>query len=453
MRNSWPVLLLLLSTFIYALILPPFEVADEPAHFAKAAQLASWAFPSVRVGSDWGAMIPLPLVKMIREWRPIPPGSLTTQRPLGRLCNGLLAPPADGGTVGFASFTYVGSYPSFFYFSQAVGLRLGALLGLAPLGQFYAGRLAGGLFAVSLILLGIRLIPFGKRTATLIACLPGVAGQLGTYSADSTIIAITFFASCLLVRGGSNPSSKLRWIQSGLVPLIILAKGVYLPIVFAGMGVREAWKPRHLIRMTIPIAFGLALFVFWFGILARHAVVVQSFVSHYTLLHVTAATPRQQMGFMEAHPFAALRAILVTIIERLPVYAIECIGRFGPFIVTLPIPVYILGALSVAGATVATRPGEPMPEAGQRILWLAIVLAVVILVHIALYMVASTLGESHVEGVQGRYFIPVLPLLGLTVRTRASAAAGRFLDITLPVCFFILTCSAATMIAISFWSW
>lgn len=156
-------------TLLYAVAVPPFEIHDESGHFAKAAQLAFWRFPSVHEGGWPGAMLPQPLVDVIGDWPADGANQGATQRLLSHMWHDLAAPADTGGEVAFASLAYLGSYPPVFYAPQAIGLRLGGLAGLSPLGQFYAGRLAGGVAAVALVLLGVALMPYGGRAMLVIA--------------------------------------------------------------------------------------------------------------------------------------------------------------------------------------------------------------------------------------------------------------------------------------------
>jgi hypothetical protein len=87
----------------------------------------------------------------------------------------------------------------------------------------------------------------------------------------------------------------------------------------------------------------------------------------------------------------------------------------------------------------------------QRALWLGIAAVVFILVHLALYMVATAVAEGYVEGVQGRHFIPVLPLLALALRLRTGAAIGRLVDAILPWSAALLMAGGLATVTASFW--
>jgi uncharacterized membrane protein len=290
----------------------------------------------------------------------------------------------------------------------------------------------------------------------VIAALPGISSIFISYSFDSAIIYIAFLTIAILLRGLAVPGTRAGWALPVLVPLLALGKGVYLPIAAAGMGDRAAWRPRRLAWTLLWMAVGVALFAVWFdagGGGGGSSAGGLHYTSRRTLQHMIAAVPHDQFWFMVAHPGTAAWAVIGTIIERLPVYVVDCIGRFGAFNVLLPLPLYVLGAAVVAGGTLATRPDEPLPTLWQRGLWLAIVAVVVILVHIAVYMTATALGEDYVEGVQGRYLIPALPLLALALRFRSGAVLGRIVDAALPWAAALLMAGGLATAATAYWRW
>jgi uncharacterized membrane protein len=402
-------------SLLYAVILPPFEVPDELAHFAKAAQLAYWAYPSVHQGEQVGAMLPHPLWHLTQDWRPGSQGQTVTPLAVSRALSGLTA-RAAAGPAAFTDLAYLGSYPPVLYWPQALGLRGAAMAGLPPLAQFYAGRLAAGLLAVAIILGALVLLPLGRRAVLGVAVLPGISSQLATYSADSMIFALAFLTIAMVLHAQARPASRARLVLPVLIPLLTLAKGVYLPLAACGLAGRD------MIR--------------------------QHFVSHRTLQHVVSAAPAAQAGFMAAHPVFAGRMIITTLLQRMPVYGLEVVGRFGLLSVLLPLPLYGLGAaVAVCGAAAH----DALPGRVQRGLWLGLALIVALLVHVALYLTASTLGEDYVEGVQGRYLVPALPLVMLALLWRGGPRVMRGLDAVWPWAACLLMAGGLATAAVAFW--
>ncbi len=398
-------------------------------------------------------MLPAPVASLLRDWPPDPPGQGATRRQLSRLWRALDTQQIDTGQPMFAGFVYVGSYPHIFYLPQAIGLWAAYHLGLTPLSQFYAGRLAAAAVALTMVFLAVQAMQESGLVFLLVALLPGVCSQFGSYSADSMIFASAFLSTAMLLRV-PQPSRQTVMLLP-LVSLLALAKGVYLPIAIAGMGKRAAWRPRNLAWMAMGLTTGLVLFTAWYGFAVSGDLEqnLQQYVSSRTLQHVTAARPHEQLDFIMAHLGTAIWAVMSTIVERAPVYVIDCIGRFGAFNVRLPLLLYGLGLVVLLGAFLVASPQAPMPTSLQRCLWTGIAVVTVVLIHVALYMTATARGETYVEGVQGRYFIPILPLFLLGLRVRVGEVTAQITRLFLPLAAVLLVAGGLAEAATAFWRW
>lgn len=442
----------IIVTLLYGLVIPPFEVRDEPAHFARAVQYARWAFPSATRNGEPGAMLPTEVVDFIQGWPP------STMEHINRRSVAALSAPAaheseEGGKRAFAGFGYIGSYPPFLYFPQAIGMRVARAWGAGTVLQFYAGRFAAGLIAIAAILTAIRILPFGGRAMLLIAALPGVSWPLASFSADSMLCSIAFLTIAMALRVPATASAGLRWTWAALVPLLAMTKGVYLPLACSGLAQPGARRLRALLWVGCPAIAGAGLFVIWFGVLAVQGISVQHYVSSRTLERVVAPGPSAQLGWVAGHPASFAWAIATTIVRRAPAYAVDCIGRFGWFHVLLPAPLYGVGIMVAAAGTFVTSRRQALPSTHQRALWLAIVAVIVVLTHAALYLTSTALGEPLVEGVQGRYFIPFLPLLALSMQFRTGDRLGRVVEAALPWAGLSLMAGGVATAVLAFWRW
>ena len=443
--------LFILSTILYAFVLPPFEVPDEPAHFAKAAQLAFWTYPTVEVAGQPGAMLPANIVQLIQDWPHTPIGEPVIPQKIERLAAAFSHSTPSREVLKFADFATLGSYPPILYVPQAIGLQLGRLFGLPPLGQFYAGRIASCLAAYSFILLAVAMLPIGARTVLVLACLPGVSSQMSSYSADTMIFGLSFLSFSIILRAENVFSIRMRYCLLFLLPLLTMAKGVYLPIAAAGFGSANGRSSSRLIWIFAGSIIGVAAFILWFGTFAGGAINQQHFVSSRTLQHAVSATPSAQLHFMIMHPVFSIVTIFKTMLIRLPAYAAGIIGRFGWLNVLLPVSLYVLAVTVLLGAVIVTDARRPMPTLTQRVLWLGLAILMYMLVHCALYLTASELGEDFVEGVQGRYFVPLLPPMALAALWRGTERMGRVADVLLPVGVTLLMVGGLTTATSAFW--
>jgi hypothetical protein len=81
-----------------------------------------------------------------------------------------------------------------------------------------------------------------------------------------------------------------------------------------------------------------------------------------------------------------------------------------------------------------TARGGPLPPWPERLLLPAAALACLWLVILSQYATWTNVGESRVDGPQGRYLLPLVPMLILAfARLRPAAEPGRRWPVLLPV--------------------
>lgn len=157
---------------------------------------------------------------------------------------------------------------------------------------------------------------------------------------------------------------------------------------------------------------------------------------------IAGADPASQVLFMMQHPGKAFRILTGSMTAQLSVNLRSMIGVLGwldtplPFVVYRSFYVLLLGLALLDGpggspwalsamlrggkGKVALRGQRPLPNLGVwGRLWTALLfLGIACAVYGSLYVVWSPVGGQEVSGVQGRYFIPVMPLLAAAVGYR-----------------------------------
>jgi uncharacterized membrane protein len=118
-------------------------------------------------------------------------------------------------------------------------------------------------------------------------------------------------------------------------------------------------------------------------------------------------------------PLATASIIVREYVLRAPRYTSHLIGRLGWLDTPLPLPVTGAYALALAGLLVVS-------DASVRVAWWQRAIAagagaaILMMIGLALYAQWTPVGLQHIEGIQGRYLLPALPLAFLVT------ANGRF---------------------------
>ncbi|MGC4252301.1 MAG: DUF2142 domain-containing protein [Sphingobium sp.] len=434
-----------IATLFFAIVTPPFQAPDENQHYMKALLLSEERILAEQEGERVGAHLPRAALDLHAVDFPtdVPPD-------LRRFDQEMLAKAwtADASRPGraFGDFPNVANYAPTLYAPGAAGLIVGDALGLPRLGAFYAGRLVNALAALAMLVMALRLLPFGRNAFLATALLPTFCYQNGSLSPDAIINGLGFIGLALALRMGFMGSTPLRSASMLLVaPLLALAKGVYLPLMAAGLRWPQGWRDRRFLLPIAAMAAGAVLFILWMK-MSGGSQTLYHIVSRKTGESVMTAPLAAQLGVILQDPLAYVRVLFSSIAERAPVYALQIVGRFGWNAILLPLAAYALAA-GMLGAGVLSGSGARF-GVGQRLWWLAVAAGTALLIETAMYLTGTELGADYIQGTQGRYFLPVLPLalLAFMPSTPVRGARAIFAGAAL-----ILLAVAALCVVDSFW--
>ena len=433
------------ATLFFTIVTPPFQAPDENQHYMKALSLAQGHLLTEQRGEAIGALLPRAALDIHAVDFPtdLPPELRRFDR--RQLADSAAADAGRDGTA-FADFPNVASYAPSLYAPGAAGLALGRALDRPWIDAFYVGRLVNMLTGLALLIAALRLLPFGRNAMLATALLPTFAYQTGSLSPDAVINGLGFLGLALALRIGFMGAAPAR--SAGLLitaPLLALCKGVYLPLMAAGLRWQQHRRDIRPGLILGAMALGAIAFVGWMHYSGGSQALyhIQSRKTGETMM---TAPLGEQLGIILHDPVAYIRILVTSVTERAPVYALQIVGRFGWNAILLPLLAYPLAALMLV-AGVASGSGARFGLA-QRLWWLTVAAGVALLIETAMYLTGTPLGADYIQGTQGRYFLPVLPLVLLALSPdRAIRGAPRLLAITaLP----LLLLAAATAFD-SFW--
>lgn len=400
--------LICIATLFFACITPPFQAPDENQHYMKALLLSEGGILTEQRGAMIGAVLPRAAIDLHDIYFPTRPSSTSRLFDRDRLDEALHADDVPGEERGFADFPNVANYAPTLYLPGAIGLTIGDRLGLPRLGAFYGGRMVNALFSLIMLGAALGLLPFGRNALLATALLPTFCYQNGSLSPDAVINGMGFLGLALALRVGFMGWTGKRGLALYLTaPLLALAKGVYLPLMAAGWQWPGSHRDLRTVSILAAMALGALAFLIWMKF-SGGSQALYHIMSRKTGETVMTAPLGQQLAVILHDPLAYLHVLATSVTERAPVYALQIVGRFGWNAILLPLLAYPL-ALAMLGAAVLS--GSAMRfSLGQRLWWLAIVAGVALLIETAMYLTGTPLGADYVQGTQGRYFLPLLPL-------------------------------------------
>ena len=437
--------LLCVATLFFTIVTPPFQAPDENQHYMKALAIAQGDVLTQQRGAAIGVDVPgaaldIHAVDFPTEGAPAP----------RRFDRAQIAASADADTgrtgLAFANFPNVASYAPTLYAPGAIGLTLGRAMGLPWIDTFYVGRLVNALTGLLLLIVALRLLPFGRNAMLATALLPTFAYQTGSLSPDAVINGLGFMGLALALRTGfmaSSPARSAALLVTG--SLLALCKGVYLPLMAAGL----RWQQhRRDLRPGLILgagALGAIAFIGWMH-MSGGSQALYSIRARDTGASVMTAPLGDQLNIIVHDPLAYIRILVTSVVERAPVYALQIVGRFGWNAILLPLLAYPLAAIMLA-AGVANGTGARFGM-GQRFWWLAVAASVALLIETAMYLTGTPPGANYIQGTQGRYFLPVLPLVLIAL---SPAQPVRGAQRMFAVAAILLATIAAATVLDSFW--
>lgn len=410
-----------------SLLTPLGQVGDEPAHALRVASLlhGQWVgrrAPALIGGGEMRVMagldgdVALFQVQSVPGWPPLDAARLANARE-----------QAWTGTLTFFQVPSTAIYMPAFYAPAAAGMALAKLLGAGPFAALHAARLAN---LICFALAGVAALLWARRGHALMFCtltLPMTLNLAASVNQDGLLLAACVLAAALLSRGDrpGPPRGAAYWSAALLLACIIAVKPPYAPLL-AGLllplpPLREWPRLRGGLPQRVCVAvLAVAPALFWSALVAAVA-----FTPFDRPLYEAGplwpgprpapfigTDPSAQLQVLMANPALPVTLAFEGVARDLDGLLLSAVGVLGWLAILLPPGLYKLWALALGSALLhdVVAPRRPGALAGFAVLAAAAALYIVT-VYTGQYLSWTTVGSATVEGVQGRYMLPLIPLL------------------------------------------
>lgn len=400
-------LIVLPVTFYLSWHTPPFQMADEDSHYLRAVQVAHGGLVSIRTASGLiGGMLPAGDDQLAHGY-PDFRFHAHVDVPAQRYTRDMLVQP---GVRIESSFANTAVYPPIFYLPAAAGILLGEATGRGVLTDLRLARLATALCASLLAALAIAVAVSGTVPLFWLLCLPMTLSLFGSCSQDALVIACSALVAASISRlaylrhAGRGAwiavAAGLGCIAAAKLPYVLLAP---IPSVWAGIGLRRRSRGRrHLLDLSMLLLLPLTIGLGWLFLGARGVMAPND--------------AGKQIAWVLAHPLRIPDIAVQTLHVQAAQLSLEFIGVLGWLDVPLS-PVFYGISLLVLGAVLGQeRPDQKRPLLVAATLVMMCGCAAGILA--ALYVNWTKIGATTIDGLQGRYFIPLACFGILLLRPR-----------------------------------
>lgn len=359
---------------LFAAVTPPFKVPDESNHFFRAEAIARGRL-AARRGAPDAANIPQGLKTLVFVVRDLHDFRMARVLPLE---------PVKEPRVEFPAF-----YTPLPYVPQALAAAACNAFNVRPLIAFYAGRLATLAAAIALLAAAMRVAPALDSIIAAVALLPMSLFLFASWSADAVTIALAILMTAMVLADREVPLAAMTVTALALS----LCKPAYFLIPLM---ILITSKSRGRIASVIgATAVGTAVSFLW------------AHITYFPQRRPMPVDAAEQLRCILAEPIRFARVELHDLALNGASYIEQMIGRLGLMDVKLPpaLTLFELLLLVAAGIT-----GGVVMSRGSRAMAMVIVIASVFGIVLTQYLVWSVICGDTIEGVQGRYFLPVLPL-------------------------------------------
>lgn len=392
---------------LFAFLFPPFTVADEPAHFYRA-YLLSEGRPLVSiVDGRAGALLPESLAEAAQTCI-----EGLVRREEVRFSSGrwlaAWSIELESERRAFLEFPNSGMLPFVPYVPQALAIAVGRMLELPPVALVYLGRLGNLLVGSWLVWLALRRIPGWRWPALFLALNPAALGARASLSPDALVFALTLCIVAATLAGLADrqrPSAAETGSTLALATIALcLTKLPYAPLLFAVL-------PVYLSR---PHRLRLSMLGIWVLLLTAAISYSSWCVARVTQpLRTDVVIDREgQLVRALTEPSHFLRSTIKVLRSRGRLYVEQLWGdRLGWLDVPLPTGLpWLLGAAFLALVFLDRPPGH-RPNPAYAAAFAAATVASLLTVALSQYATWTPPNVQMIRGLQGRYFLPLMPFV------------------------------------------
>lgn len=401
------------------LLTPPGQTPDERNHLARITQISQGGLIGLKQGkNDAGGYLPadFPAESELLN-------SLRFNAQAKVQMNELLALSERHWDEkrSWASFPNTVIYAPITYIPGAITTALARGWNATILQTSYAVRTVNVIVTIALCALGIGLARRGTLYLAVLASLPMVIAVGASCSQDGVLIGLSIVTAALLTRlDVHNPGSRRFWVgMACLFAVLTVSKPPLLLCSLIPLGFR---LPGRWLDRAMPFLASALAFLIWQKI-GLNPTKIQ-------FLDGSGTSDSGQVHWVLTHPLSLPALAYHSLKANLGHNIHEFIGVLGWLDTVFPSWFYRIAyaaiALSICYCLYPAFRDRMLRQAEFTVLvTVTSMLLAVGAVYFSLYVIWTPVGAPIIDGVQGRYFLPIAPLLALVfprVRTSGQVA-------------------------------
>lgn len=426
LRNEWIFLaILVLFSLIFCFIFPPFSVPDEGHHYFSTYWLVDSLPFNARAAADGSFLVRETDLDLYSKFS----STLISSSSFDSIFNHF----SWFGSSKFVTYSdlafSIGSENVPAKIGSIIGLQIGLFMGLGAYPTFYLGRIGSIAVFCFCAFQAYRIAPKGKSIIVFVSLLPMTLHLEASYSYDSGIIALSMLVFAFLMRGffGDDHSIEIKQIAIFYLLSALLAP---CKVIYCGLIILALFIP--LKKFEDENKGRLSKFILIIVIVA--AVLVLRLASMSGLVSQSAVSSRgDQTGHFYTvsdillHPRNSFMVFCRTLDTLGDFYWETALGySLGWFQENLRMPTFYMLPYLFFGfiCCIDSHDEDSFLSYPLSVLYLGAFVVAVLGSIASMWLGWTFNNEGIIQGVQGRYFLPALPVLLFGLRSRVVKYKG-----------------------------
>lgn len=344
-------------------------------------------------------------------------------------------------------------FASIYYWPQGLGLAIGRVLHFNIYACVVLAHLLNLFVYIAITAYAIKLIPVYKNVLAAVALLPISIYQAASFSPDSLLNALCFLFVALVFYYVYEKDIELSWKQ--MLPLGVIILLIFMcKYIYAAIGILVFLIPIKRFRSGKEYAKTFAIAIAPLVILGGLLFVKGMFGGNASsAADAAVATEMTQLQYVMHNPIQLVKVLINTAFTQFSAYAIW-LNTLGTLNYSLDLLIYIVPCVLSVIAFLDVN--EISARISRNNKWICLITfgVSVVAVWLGLYLfdnVANPVGSNVVLGAQGRYFVPLLPVLAVFLNSsKVSNNISRFTEKALGCMGVILLYSAYTFMSMCY---
>ena len=408
MKPEKRVLILVIAVgILYMLVMTPLSIPDEQVHYQASYRLSSvMMFQSDRM--DYGE-------KAYFDYSGLG-GHYNMGSAYDRIAEEIASPKA--AITGEKHLVQRLDYP-LMYAPQALGITIGRIFGANFVILFWLGRLTNLLFYAGCVYLAIRAARRFGTLLSLVSLMPMALHQAASYSYDAFINGLALLLIALILRAADRKDrmDTREYLELLAVSMLMApAKAVYTPILILLLFIpaqrfrSRKWKLLMIFYLWAAALAAVAVFQLA-GI--RNAITSGGGKTNWE------GNTNYTLAYLFSHPGETVRLFINTLRANLSEWPYQAVGNrlsgLSMEVTGWKITVYMV-LLILAGQTAVGN--ETQITGPERTAFFGVSVVTVFLVMLTMLLNWTSQNDTIIQGIQGRYFIPLMPFLFMCLNNR-----------------------------------